>query len=79
MQTIPHFKFQLKITISILIRFPAFISEYAECMARLRGRATGTDMAEALLKRSKRCRALPDKDKCSADEILGYGAAGMPE
>jgi hypothetical protein len=36
-------------------------------------------MAEELLKISKRCRALPDKDKRPADEILGYNAAGAPE
>jgi antitoxin VapB len=51
----------------------------AERLERLRGRATGTDMAEELLKISKRCRALPDKDKRPADEILGYNATGAPE
>jgi antitoxin VapB len=51
----------------------------AKWLERLRDRATGIDMAEELLKISKRCRAFPDKDKRPTDEILGYNAAGAAE
>jgi len=50
-----------------------------ERLERLRGRSTADDLAEEILKISGRCRAIPDQDQRSADDILGYGAAGVPE
>ena len=34
---------------------------------------------EAILKITARCKALPDLDPRSADEILGYNKAGLPQ
>ncbi|MBL0715617.1 MAG: type II toxin-antitoxin system VapB family antitoxin [Desulfosarcina sp.] len=50
-----------------------------ERLERLRGRSTTTDFVEELLRISMRCRAIPDKDQRTADEILGYGSAGVPQ
>ena len=49
-----------------------------ERMERLRGRSATTDVVEEILKISKRCRAIPDQDQRSADEILNYGPTGVP-
>ena len=46
---------------------------------RLQGRAAATDLEEELLKLSERCRAIPDRDHRSVDEILGYDPMGFPE
>jgi len=50
-----------------------------ERLGRLRGRSTGTDLVEEILKISKRCSAIPDLDQRSADEILGYDSVGAPQ
>ena len=50
-----------------------------ERLQRLRGRAAAIDLAEEILKISRRCSELPDQDKRTPDEILGYGATGIPE
>lgn len=50
-----------------------------ERLERIRGRSTATDLAEEILKISKRCRAISDKDQRSPDEILGYDPAGVPQ
>ena len=50
-----------------------------ERLERLRGRTTTTDLVEELIKISKRCSAIPDRDKRSADEILGYDSVGVPK
>ena len=50
-----------------------------EKLERLRGRSTVTDLAEEILKISKRCSAIPDQDQRSADEILGYDSLGVPQ
>jgi hypothetical protein len=34
---------------------------------------------EEILKISKRCSAIPDRDQRSADEILGYDSVGVPQ
>ncbi|MEM5787541.1 MAG: type II toxin-antitoxin system VapB family antitoxin [Syntrophobacteraceae bacterium] len=47
-------------------------------LQRLKGRRTATDVAEEIIKISRRCRALPDKDHRGADEILGYDERGLP-
>ena len=50
-----------------------------ERLERLRGRSTAPDLVEEILKISKRCSAIPDRDQRSADEILGYDAVGVPQ
>ncbi|MDJ0819380.1 MAG: type II toxin-antitoxin system VapB family antitoxin [Desulfobacterales bacterium] len=50
-----------------------------ERLQRLRGRSRATDLTEEILKISRRCSELPDQDKRSPDEILGYDTAGVPE
>ena len=49
-----------------------------ERLERLRGRSTAPDLVEEILKISKRCSAIPDRDQRSADEILGYNSLGVP-
>lgn len=49
-----------------------------ERLERLRGRRTATDMAEEIMKISKRCRSISDKDRRTPDEILGYDSSGVP-
>ena len=50
-----------------------------ERLERLRGRSATEDLVEAILNISRRCRALPDKDQRTAEEILGYDSVGVPE
>ena len=50
-----------------------------ERLERLHGRSTTTDLVEEILKISKRCRAIPDMDQRSVDEILGYNHVGVPQ
>ena len=50
-----------------------------ERLERLRGRSTTTDMVEDILRISKRCSKIPDQDKRSADDILGYDSVGVPK
>ena len=50
-----------------------------ERLERLRGRSTAPDLVEEILKISKRCSAIPDRDQRSADEILGYDSVGVPQ
>jgi len=49
-----------------------------ERLERVRGRSTSVDLVEEILKISKRCSAIPDRDRRSADEILGYDSTGVP-
>ncbi len=55
----------------------AIIHALEERLERLRGRRTTTDTAQEIMKISKRCRALPDLDKRSPEEILGYHDIGV--
>ena len=50
-----------------------------ERLQRLRGRSTSIDMAEEIMKISRRCSEIPDQDRRSPDEILGYGPSGVSE
>ena len=50
-----------------------------ERLERLRGRSSAADLMEELLKIAKRCSAIPDQDRRSADEILGYDSIGVPQ
>ncbi len=57
----------------------AIVHALEERLERLQGRRTTTDIAEEIMKISLRCRALPEKDERSADEILGYDERGLPQ
>jgi antitoxin VapB len=57
----------------------AIIHALEERLERLKGRRTPTDAAEEIMRISFRCRALPEIDPRSADEILGYDERGLPE
>jgi len=46
---------------------------------RLKMPGTNAVTREAILKITARCKALPDLDPRSADEILGYNKAGLPQ
>jgi antitoxin VapB len=50
-----------------------------ERLERLRGRSTPTDLVEDILRISKRCSDIPDQDKRSDEEILGYNSVGVPK
>ncbi len=50
-----------------------------ERLERLRGRSTTTDLVEDILRISKRCSEIPDQDKRSTEEILGYDSIGVPK
>ena len=50
-----------------------------ERLQRLRGRSAPIDLAEEIMKISRRCSKIPDRDQRSTDEILGYDSAGVPE
>ena len=50
-----------------------------ERLQRLRGRSAAIDLAEEIMKISRRCSKIPDQDQRSPDEILGYGSKGVPE
>ena len=50
-----------------------------ERLQRLRGRSIAIDLAEEIMKISKRCSEIPDQDQRSPDEILAYGPTGVPD
>lgn len=50
-----------------------------ERLQRMRGRSMAIDLAEEIMKISKRCSEIPDQDQRPPNEILGYGPAGVPE
>ncbi|MFZ0132759.1 MAG: type II toxin-antitoxin system VapB family antitoxin [Desulfobacterales bacterium] len=56
----------------------AITNALKERLERLRGRFATTDMVDDILRISKRCSELPDRDRRSAEEILGYDAVGVP-
>ena len=49
-----------------------------ERLERMRGRRTIADTAAEILKISKRCSQLPDRDVRMPEEILGYDEMGVP-
>ena len=49
-----------------------------ERLERMRGRRTAADTAAEILKISKRCSQLPDRDVRMPEEILGYDEMGVP-
>ena len=54
----------------------AIVRALEERLERLRGRRAAPDVAREIIRVAERCRALPDLDRRSADEILGYGPGG---
>ena len=57
----------------------AVIRALEDRLQRLKGRRSAGDLAEDILAVSRRCRALPDQDVRTPDEILGYGQDGVLE
>ena len=57
----------------------AIIHALEERLVRLKGRHSTTEVADEIMKISIRCRALPEKDRREADEILGYDEMGVPK
>ena len=49
-----------------------------ERLQRVRRKHAGRSLAEEILEIGRRCAALPDRETRTADEILGYGAHGLP-
>ena len=56
----------------------AIIRALEERLERMRGRRTVSDTAAEILKISKRCSQLPDRDVRMPEEILGYDEMGVP-
>ncbi|HQN17509.1 MAG TPA: type II toxin-antitoxin system VapB family antitoxin [Syntrophobacteraceae bacterium] len=57
----------------------AIIHALEERLERLKGRRTTTDVAEEIMRISIRCRALPEVDPRSGEEVLGYDERGLPQ
>lgn len=55
----------------------ATITALEERLQRLRGRRLAPDIAQEIRNISDRCKLLPDLDKRSPDEILGYEEDGL--
>ena len=55
------------------------IEALQEKLLREQGKRFPSELKEDLLKISERCAALPDDDKRSPDEILGYDSHGLPK
>ena len=55
----------------------AIITALRERLERTR-RADDLGLAEEILRIGRECAALPERDARTADEILGYGADGLP-
>ncbi len=49
-----------------------------ERLQRVRRKQAGRDLAEEILEIGRRGAALPDQDRRTADEILGYDEHGLP-
>ena len=54
------------------------IKALQERLIREEGKSLLPQLKDELLKISQRCSALPDLDKRSPDEILGYDQHGLP-
>ena len=57
----------------------AIIHALEERLERLKGRREAADVAAEIMRISLRCRALPEIDPRSADEVLGYDEGGLPQ
>jgi antitoxin VapB len=56
----------------------AIIHSLEERLERLKGRRQTTGIEEEIMRISEHCRALPDLDDRSAEDILGYDERGLP-
>ena len=56
----------------------AVIKALQERLLRVQGKKAPLELQEVLLKIAHRCANLPDIDKRSPDEILGYDDIGLP-
>ena len=56
----------------------AVIHSLEERLERLEGRRQVSGIEEEIVRISNRCRALPDLDDRSPEEILGYDERGLP-
>ncbi len=56
----------------------AVVQALRERLRRERGRVNAPRLRDELRAIRKRCAALPELDKRSADEILGYDEHGLP-
>lgn len=56
----------------------AIRSSLEERLLRLSGRRVAPDLVTEILRIGGRCAALPDVDRRSPEEILGYGPDGVP-
>ncbi len=56
----------------------AVIHALEEQLQRMKGRRRAVDLFDEIMEVSRRCKALPDQDSRSADEILGYDKNGVP-
>jgi antitoxin VapB len=56
----------------------AVVQALDERLERLRGRRTPADLCREILDIAARCRALPDLDRRTPDQILGYDEHGVP-
>lgn len=57
----------------------AIIHALEERLMRLKGRRSTKEIADEIMKISIRCKALPERDRRVADEILGYDQTGLPK
>ncbi len=55
------------------------IEALREKLLREQGKRAPTELKESLLSIGQRCANLPDQDKRSPDEILGYDSSGLPK
>jgi antitoxin VapB len=54
----------------------AVIHALEERLERLEGRRMGTDLVDEIMQVAKRCSSLPDVDRRSPNDILGYNEIG---
>jgi len=57
----------------------AVIAALRESLAREQGRLGRRTLTHDLREIGRRCAALPDVDRRSADEIIGYNEVGVPD
>ncbi len=57
----------------------AIIHALEERLERLSGRRTTANTTQEIMAISQRCSSLPDLDRSSPDEILGYNQSGIIE
>jgi antitoxin VapB len=57
----------------------AIIKALEDRLVRMQGKKEPMDLAEEIMKISKRCSRIPDKDPRNADQILNYDQKGVPE